>query len=167
MIFLVHALCQSNTANQNYSRLRCLLLVKGLVICFYLGWSGSILQIRTNIIKVGSKSWLFTCSIWAYLHILHTVAIWTLTFHKKQAVCVVNLWGQFQMSLEAKTIIFFIWKFRSIILIFLLFFSRNCQIQSFLDTVDAISKRLKYLSHIFASNCNLNRYFDLFHLYSR
>ena len=45
-----------------YSRLRCLLRVKGLVICFYLGWSGRILQIRTNIIKVGSKSWLLTCS---------------------------------------------------------------------------------------------------------
>ena len=31
---------------QKYSRLRCFLRVKGLVICFYLGWSGSILQIR-------------------------------------------------------------------------------------------------------------------------
>jgi len=48
--------------NQKYSRLRCLLRVKGLVICFYLGWSGSILQFRQNIIKVGSKSWLLTCS---------------------------------------------------------------------------------------------------------
>ena len=47
---------------QKYSRLRCLLCVKGLVICFYLGWSGSILQFRQNIIKVGSKSWLLTCS---------------------------------------------------------------------------------------------------------
>ena len=44
------------------SRPRCLLHVKGLVICFYLGWSGSILQFRQNIIKVGSKSWLLTCS---------------------------------------------------------------------------------------------------------
>ena len=43
---------------QNYSRLRCLLRVKGLVILFYLGWSGSILQIRINKMKVGSKSWL-------------------------------------------------------------------------------------------------------------
>ena len=33
---------------QKYSRLRCLLHVKGLVICFYLGWSGSILQFRRN-----------------------------------------------------------------------------------------------------------------------
>ena len=49
--------------NQKYSRLRCLLLrVKGLVICFYLGWSGSILQFTQNIIKVGSKSLLLTCS---------------------------------------------------------------------------------------------------------
>ena len=47
---------------QKYSRLRCLLFVKGLLISFYLDWSGSILQIRTNIIKVGSKSWLLTCS---------------------------------------------------------------------------------------------------------
>ena len=58
-------LCQVSTyvtTNQKYSRLRCLLRVKGLVICFYLGWSGSILQFRQNIIKVGSKSWLLTCS---------------------------------------------------------------------------------------------------------
>ena len=31
---------------QKYSRLRCLLRVKGLVIGFYLGWSGSILWFR-------------------------------------------------------------------------------------------------------------------------
>ena len=48
--------------DQKYSRLRCLLRVKSLVICFYLGWSGSILQIGTNIKKVGSKSRLLTCS---------------------------------------------------------------------------------------------------------
>ena len=36
--------------------------VKGLKICFYLGWSDSILQFRQNIIKVGSKSCLLTCS---------------------------------------------------------------------------------------------------------
>ena len=29
---------------------------------FYVGWSGSILQFRQNIIKVGSKSWILTCS---------------------------------------------------------------------------------------------------------
>ena len=29
---------------------------------FFWGWSGSILQFRQNIIKVGSKSWLLTCS---------------------------------------------------------------------------------------------------------
>ena len=53
---------RGNVCMQKYSRLRCLLRVKGLVICFYLGWSGSILQFRQNIIKVGSKSWLLTCS---------------------------------------------------------------------------------------------------------
>ena len=50
----------SETWSQKYSRLKCLLLVKNLMICFYLGWSGSI-QFRQNIIKVGSKSWLLTC----------------------------------------------------------------------------------------------------------
>ena len=35
-------------------------------------------------------------------------------------------------------------------------FCRSCQIHCFLHTVAAISKRLKCLSHIFASNCNLN-----------
>ena len=44
--------------HQKHRRLRCLLRVKGLVICFYLGWSGSIPQFRKNIIK----SWLLTCS---------------------------------------------------------------------------------------------------------
>ena len=29
---------------------------------FWGGWSGSILQLRQDIIKVGSKSWLLTCS---------------------------------------------------------------------------------------------------------
>ena len=41
---------------QKYSRLRCLLRVKGLVICFYLGWFGSALLITKHIIKIGSKS---------------------------------------------------------------------------------------------------------------
>ena len=51
-----------DSRRQKYNRLRCLLLVKGLVICFYLGWAGNTLPIRTNIIKVGSMSWLLTCS---------------------------------------------------------------------------------------------------------
>ena len=48
--------------HSKYSRLSCLLPVKGLVFCFYFDRSGSNLQIRQNIIKVGSKSWLLTCS---------------------------------------------------------------------------------------------------------
>ena len=40
---------------QKYSKLRYLLLVKGLVVCFYLGWSGSILQIRMDNNKVRFK----------------------------------------------------------------------------------------------------------------
>ena len=47
---------------QKCGSLRYLLLVKGLVFCFHLCWSGSILQIRTNVITVGSNSWLLTCS---------------------------------------------------------------------------------------------------------
>jgi hypothetical protein len=57
------AIVQKNESfTQKYSRLRRLLSVKGLVICCYFDWSGSILQIRTNMIKVGSKSWLLPCS---------------------------------------------------------------------------------------------------------
>ena len=42
---------------------------------------------------------------------------------QKTRLCVVNLEDQFQMSLEAKLINFLIWKFKSIMLIFLLFFA--------------------------------------------
>ena len=41
----------------------------------------------------------------------------------KIRLCVVDLEGQFQTTLQAKDINFLIWKFRSIILIFLLFFA--------------------------------------------
>ena len=44
----------SDTGDQKYSRLICLLRVKGLVI--NLGWSGSTLLITKHIIKTGSKS---------------------------------------------------------------------------------------------------------------
>ena len=46
LVSYCHPLC--DPLNQKYSRLRYLLIVKGLVICFYLGWSNSILQIRTT-----------------------------------------------------------------------------------------------------------------------
>ena len=75
---------------------------------------------------------------------------------QKARLYVVNLESQFQTSLEAKLINLLIWKFRSIIFIFLLFFCRNCQLQCFLHTVHAISKRLKCLSLVFASNCYLS-----------
>ena len=51
-------LISSRTQQTNMILVTC----QGLVICFYLGWSGSILQFRRNMIKVGSKSWLLTCS---------------------------------------------------------------------------------------------------------
>ena len=56
-------LIPSKVCAQKYSRLRCLLCVKGSVICFYLGWSGSILQFRQNMIKVGLKSYLLAAVI--------------------------------------------------------------------------------------------------------
>ena len=72
----------SDINNQKYSRLSCLLLVKGLVSCIYFGWSGMPWQNQYNKgkfwpnflvwsppllyassvkIKVGSKIWLLTC----------------------------------------------------------------------------------------------------------
>ena len=42
---------------------------------------------------------------------------------RKIRLCLVDLEGQFQTTLQAKAINFLIWKFRSIILIFLLFFA--------------------------------------------
>ena len=53
--WLVEKFGAEMSPNQKYRRLRCLLC--------YFGWSGSIFQFRQNIIKVGSKSWLLTCSI--------------------------------------------------------------------------------------------------------
>ena len=46
------------------------------MILFYLGWSGSVLQIRTNIIKVGSKSWLLTCNSNIFVATLNS--FWTI-----------------------------------------------------------------------------------------
>ena len=48
-LYLLFILLHPNYTNgmkQKYSRLRCLLRVKGFVIGFYLGWSGSILRFR-------------------------------------------------------------------------------------------------------------------------
>ena len=72
-------------------------------------------------------------------------------------LCKGDFEGQFQTSLQARIMIFFIWKFISIKLIFLLhIFCRSYQIHCFLPTVAAISKRLICFSHIFPSNCNSN-----------
>ena len=77
---LCHLLCTrlywEKVPDQKYSRLRCLLRVKGLVIGFYLGWSGHTLLIRKIIMKVGSKSLLLTCSsnkLWAYLYYIFLI----------------------------------------------------------------------------------------------
>ena len=72
---------------------------------------------------------------------------------QKPRLYIVNLEGQFEISLEAKL---FGMKFQIHYSHFYSIFSSNCQIQCFLDTVNAISKGLKCLSHIFASNCNLS-----------
>ena len=50
---------------------------------------------------------------------------------QKIRLCVVNLEGQFQTSLEAKLINLLIWKFRSIILVFLLFFAGVVKFSAF------------------------------------
>ena len=72
---------------------------------------------------------------------------------QKTRLCVVNLEDQFQMSLEAKLINFLIWKFRSIILIFLLFFAELSNPVLFAQCC-CYSKELKYL------NCNLTQKCD-------
>ena len=53
---------------------------------------------------------------------VHTVAIWPFTFHENR-LFLVDLDGQFQTTLPPKAIKIFIWKFRTIFLIFLLFFA--------------------------------------------
>jgi len=54
---------------------------------------------------------------------LHTVAIWTFTFHKITGFWRVILKANFKQFCRPKLSIFFIWKFRFIILIFLLVFA--------------------------------------------
>ena len=53
-------------------------------------------------------------------YLIHTVAIWTFTFHKISGFVKGDFEGQFQTTLKAKDIHFLIWKFRFIILILLL-----------------------------------------------
>ena len=59
---------------QKYSRLRCLLHIKGLVICFYLGWSGSILHYKW-VQYIIPNIYIFQCNIveisWEMSTILH------------------------------------------------------------------------------------------------
>ena len=79
---------------QKYSRLRSLLCVKGLVFCFYLDWSGSILQFRQIIIKVGSKLSLVQSHgylLAAYLHTL--VLLWRESKNFVTAILVCCIFG--------------------------------------------------------------------------
>ena len=68
---------QKQTLTQKYRRLRCLLCVKVLVIGFYLGWSDHTNSSnQKNIMKVGSKSLLLTCSnnkLWTYLYYIFLI----------------------------------------------------------------------------------------------
>ena len=66
---------------------------------------------------------------------------------RKIRLCVVDLKGQFQTTLEAKDIIFLS---ASLGLLFSFFFYFLQEFSNPLHTVDAIPKRLKYLSCIFA-----------------
>ena len=74
---------------------------------------------------------------------------------RKIRLCVVDLEGQFQTTLPAKPINF-LSENSDLLFSYSSIFCRSCQIHCFLHTVDAISKRLNHLSHIFASNYNLN-----------
>ena len=87
---------------------------------------------------------------------LHTVAIWTFTFHKISGFVRVILKANFKQPY--RPVLWFLLSENSYIYYshFPSIFCRSCQIHCFLHTVTAISKRLKCLSHIFASNCNLN-----------
>ena len=71
---------------------------------------------------------------------------------RKIRLCIVDLEGKCQTKLQAKLLNFLVWKFRSIILIFLLFFCRICQIQCFLHTVVAMLLCWHVWIMIFASN---------------
>ena len=64
----------------------------------------------------------------------------TFIFHKKIRLCNGGFEDNFQFNLQAKSITFLGWKFKSGILYFLLFFCKICQIHCFLHTVAAISK---------------------------
>ena len=58
-----------------------------------------------------------------HLNIVAHCSLLDIYISQKSSLCVVNLEDQFQTCLEAKLINFLIWKFRSIMLIFLLFFA--------------------------------------------
>ena len=77
----------------------------------------------------------------------HTVAIWSFTFHKKSGfVYLVDFEGQFQTSLKAESIYFLISKFKSIRLIFLLFFAGIVKSTAFC-TLWLLFQELKYLDY--------------------
>ena len=80
--------------NQKYSRLRCLLHVKGLVVCFYLGWSGSTLLITKHLIEVGSKSWLLTL-VWPQWWSFADVSQQGVDFSKKISKIRIIFWFDF------------------------------------------------------------------------
>ena len=68
---------------------------------------------------------------------------------RKIRLCVVDLEGQFQTSLQSKPINFFTWKFRSIICThFSSIFCRNCQIHCFSHTVATIPKSWHIINHV-------------------
>ena len=59
---------------------------------------------------------------------------------QKIRLCKDDFEDKFQFNLQAKSITFLVWKFRFIILSFLLLFCRICQIHCFLHTVAALPK---------------------------
>ena len=80
---------------------------------------------------LGQKA-LDTCCYFAHCSYLE------IYISQKIRLCVVDFEGEFQTSLQAETINFLTWKFRSTILSFLIFFARIFKSTAFLHTVTAV-----------------------------
>ena len=92
----------------------------------------------------------------------HTVAIWAFTFHEKSGCLWGDLEGQFQTRLQVKVMNFLILKFRSIILIFLLFFAGIVKSSAFC-TLLLLLQRVEVFKFQFDAKTWI-RYFNLFEI---
>ena len=118
------------------------------------------------VLQLATPSWTFI-ELNSCFHEKNESLIWTIclsvilchstfTFHKKSGSAV-DMEGKFQTNLQAKSISFLVWKFRSIISThFSPIFWRICRMHCFLNTVAVISKSWHIWIAIFASNYNSN-----------